>query len=228
MWLQTPQRRASLWLALAVALALGGVIWVGHEALDAQWLQAHQQDLLAWRQAWPVLFALGYFVLFVLLSALAIPGCGLMSLAAGACFGFAAGTLMVVVASSAGATLSFLAARHLGRDWVRQRFGHRLGPLEAGLARDGARYLFSLRLAPVIPYALLNPLMGLTLMSTRTFFVVSLLGMLAGSAAYVHAGSEIARLGSWAGLWSPGLLTALALLAVLPWVARWVPRRVAA
>jgi len=188
--------------------------------------QARQQELLLWQQQQPWLFGLGFFALFTLLSALALPGCSLLALAAGACFGWVGGTLLVVLASTVGATLSFLAARHWLRADLQRRWGHRMAAIEAGLASDGGRYLFTPRLAPMIPYALLNPLMGLSRMRTRTFFSASLLGKLAGSALYVHAGQQMASVGSLQGLWSPGVLVALALLALLPWAgrlwARWV------
>ena len=179
-------------LRLAAALAFGLVLatgWamIGPALPEPQWLQAHQQTLLTEVQRRPWSSSLGFFLLFTLLSALALPGCGLLALGAGLCFGWLNGTLLVLVASTVGATLSFLAARHLWRDTVQQRWGHRLVAVEAGLARDGAFYLFALRLAPVIPYAVINPLMGLSSMPTRRFFGVSLLGMLAGSAAYVYA-----------------------------------------
>lgn len=223
-------RGAQLGLRLAAALAFGLVLttaWalMGAALPEPQWLQAHQQTLLTAVERRPWTSGLGFFLVFTLLSALALPGCGLLALGAGLCFGWPAGTLLVLVASTVGATLSFLAARHLWRDAVQQRWGHRLVAVEAGLARDGAFYLFALRLAPVIPYALINPLMGLSSMPTRRFFGVSLLGMLAGSAAYVYAGTTLAQAASWAELLSPGLVAALVGLAVLPWLARAAWRR---
>jgi uncharacterized membrane protein YdjX (TVP38/TMEM64 family) len=211
-------------------MALSGLLlaWAfsGAVALpEVQDWQERHRELLSWQQERPWLFGLGFFALFTLLSALALPGCSLLALAAGACFGWVGGTLLVVLASTIGATLSFLAARHWLRAGVQRRWGHRLAAIEAGLARDGGRYLFTLRLAPVIPFALLNPLMGLSRMRTRTFFIASLLGMLAGSALYVHAGQQMASAGSLHGLWSPGVLGALALLAMLPWAGRLWARR---
>ena len=217
-------------LRLAAALAFGLVLaaaWalMGPALPEPQWLHAHPQTLLTAVERRPWTSGLGFFLVFTLLSALALPGCGLLALGAGLCFGWLAGTLLVLVASTVGATLSFLAARHLWRDAVQQRWGHRLVAVEAGLARDGAFYLFALRLAPVIPYAVINPLMGLSSMPTRRFFGVSLLGMLAGSAAYVYAGTTLAQAASWAELLSPGLVAALVGLAVLPWLARAAWRR---
>ena len=188
---------------------------------DAAWLQARQQQLAALQAAAPLLFGLGFFGLFVALSALALPGCSVLALAAGLCFGWVGGTAIVVLASTVGASLSFLVARHCLRDAVQRRWGQRLAALQTRMQRDGALVLFSLRLAPVVPYPMLNPLMGLTAMSTRTFAIVSGAGMLAGSAAYVQAGTDLARWAQGGRLWSPALLTALAALALLPWLGRW-------
>ena len=217
-------------LRLVATLAFGLVLiaaWVmaGPALPEPQWLQAQQQALLTAVQDRPWSSGLGFFLLFTLLSALALPGCSVLALGAGLCFGWVAGTLLVLVASTVGATLSFLAARHLWRDTVRSRWGHRLKTVEAGLARDGAFYLFALRMAPVIPYALVNPLMGLSSMSTRRFFLVSLLGMLAGSAAYVYAGTTLAQVRDWGDLFAPDLMAVLAGLAILPWLARAAWRR---
>ena len=215
-----PTRFVTVTIALAVVVAVIAVSVRFWGAADwPEWQLQHQQ-LLMWQKDQPWLFGLGFFTLFILLSATALPGCSLLALAAGACFGWVGGTLLVVLASTVGATLSFLAARHWLRAGVQRRWGHRLGAIEAGLARDGARYLFTLRLAPVIPFALLNLMMGLSHMRTRTFFCTSLIGMLAGSAVYVHAGQQMASAGSVQGLWSPGVLGALALLALLPWAGR--------
>lgn len=209
------------WLLAAAALA--ALVWAcSHIAgLDANWLQVRQGELRSLHAEQPIAFSAVLFMLFTLMSALALPGCSVLALAAGLCLGWLPGTLLVVLASSAGATLSFLAARHLWRDGVRKRFGHRLARVEDGLARDGAFFLFSLRVAPVIPYAFINPLMGLSAMPTRQFFSVSVLGMLAGSAAYVYAGTTLGRAQGWQDIFSLSLLVALALLAALPWAARF-------
>ena len=215
------QARRALRILLAAA-TVAALLWAcsALPGLDAAWLQSRQGELQALHAGQPVAFSAGLFLLFTVMSALALPGCSVLALAAGLCMGWLSGTLLVVVASSTGATLSFLAARHLWRDSVRLRWGHRLARVEEGLARDGAFYLFSLRVAPVIPYALINPLMGLSAMPTRQFFAVSLAGMLAGSAAYVYAGTTLARAQGWQDIFSLSLIAALAVLAVLPWLAR--------
>jgi uncharacterized membrane protein YdjX (TVP38/TMEM64 family) len=219
----SPHRIAWALLGLTAAVL---VLWAcsGLPTLNMAWLHTRQAELLALQAAQPWAFTTGLFLLFTLLSALALPGCSVLALAAGLCLGWVSGTILVVVASTVGATLSFLVARHWWRDAVRRRWGHRLVAIEEGLARDGAYFLFSLRVAPVIPYALINPLMGLSAMPLRQFFVVSLLGMLAGSAAYVYAGTVLSEASSWQTLFTPGLMAALGVLALLPWVARWLLR----
>ncbi len=216
-------RQRAVWLLL-VAACLAALLWASrHWAWpwpDVAWLQAHQAQLLALTAARPWATGAALFGLFTVLSALALPGCSVLALAAGLCLGWLPGTLLVALASSVGATLSFLATRHLARDRVRRRWGHRLAGVDAGLARDGAFYLFMLRLAPVIPYPLINPLMGLSAMPVRQFFGVSLLGMLAGSAAYVYAGTALGSAQRWQDLLSPGLWAAAGLLLALPVVAR--------
>lgn len=217
-----------LFLILLIVVVMGGTLWActGTPSFNMLSLNTRQAELLALHAAHPLTFTAGLFLLFTLLSALALPGCSVLALVAGLCLGWLPGTFLVVFASTLGATASFLAARHWWRDAVRQRWGHRLSALEKGLARDGAFYLFSLRVAPVIPYALINPLMGLSAMPLRQFFVVSLLGMTAGSAAYVYAGTVLSEAIGWQTLFTPGLITALAALALLPWAARWLLRLV--
>lgn len=191
-------------------------------------LLSWQQQLLAWHAAAPLAFALAFFATFVLFAALALPGCSLLALAAGGCFGFASGTLLVGVACTAGASLAMLASRHLLRERVLRRWGHRLSGLEEAMAREGSLVLFTLRLVPVVPYPLLNPLMGLTRMPVTNFAWLSFAGMLPGTAAYVLAGTDLARWLNGGSLWSPTLLAAIGLLALVPWLGRWWWRRIEA
>lgn len=157
-----------------------------------------------------------FFCLFTLTAAFALPGASLLMLIAGASFGLVWGTLLALLASTTGATLNMLLARHFLRSRVEERLGPKLAEINAGIEREGAFYLFSLRMAPIIPFVVLNPLLGLTRMNTWTFFWVSGLGMLAGTAAYVNAGRELAQIDTLAAILSPGLIAALALLGLLP------------
>jgi uncharacterized membrane protein YdjX (TVP38/TMEM64 family) len=192
-----PWRRLML-LAVALALALAAALnTAGAEAvslLDAAWWTQQASRLLAWQQQSPALFLAGFMLLFVLLSALALPGCAALSLLAGTAFGTLAGTLLVGLASTLGALLAFLAARHWARERVQRRFGHRLQWLDALIARHGTPGLVGLRLLPLLPYPVLNPLLGLSRMSVAAFFWPSLAGLTLGSLPYVWAGQSLQAL----------------------------------
>ncbi|MBC7729147.1 MAG: FAD-dependent oxidoreductase [Microbacteriaceae bacterium] len=183
-------------------------------------IKARQADLEAWRAAQPLVAALVYFLAYVAVTALSLPGATVMTLAGGAIFGLGWGLLIVSFASSIGATLAFLAARWLLGDWVRARFGERMAAVNAGMARDGGFYLFTLRLVPVLPFFLINLVMGLTTIRPLTFYAVSQVGMLAGTLVYVNAGTQLGRIDSLAGIVSPGLLGSLVLLGLFPLAAR--------
>jgi uncharacterized membrane protein YdjX (TVP38/TMEM64 family) len=220
----SPWGRARPAVVVLAVVVLALLLWACAQLdthLHGAWLQQRQQELMAWHARGPWQFGLGLFVIFTLFSALALPGCSVLALAAGATLGWGLGTALVTVASTAGATLSFLAARHWWRDSVRRRWGHRLGPLEDGLARDGALYLFVLRMVPVIPFPLLNPLMGLSAMPVMKFAITSLLGMLLGSAAFVYAGTALGGTASGATNWSSTpLVLGMSVALVLPLVTR--------
>ncbi len=158
-----------------------------------------------------------YFAIYVAVTALSLPGAAIMTVVGGAIFGLVNGTILVSFASSIGATLAFLVARFLLRDWVQTRFGDKLAPINEGVRKEGGFYLFALRLVPVFPFWLINIAMGLTAISARTFYWVSQLGMLAGTVVYVYAGTQLATFKL-----SFGLITALALLGLLPLVAKKV------
>ena len=200
-----------------------------HRQLDLDSLKAGMAQFAAWRDASPLLMAGAYFVLYVVVTALSLPGAAVMTLAGGALFGLGWGLVIVSFASTIGATLAFLVSRHLLRDSVQARFGERLKAINDGIARDGAFYLFTLRLVPVFPFFLINLLMGLTPIRAATFYWVSQLGMLPGTLVYVNAGTELAAVTSLAGILSPTLLLSFALLGVFPLLARklvaWVQAR---
>ncbi len=188
--------------------------------LDA--LKSSQATFAAWFDTSPWLVAGAFFLIYVAVTALSLPGAAVMTLAGGAFFGLWNGLLLVSFASSLGATLAFLASRFLLRDWVQSRFGSRLAAINTGMAKDGAFYLFTLRLVPVFPFFIINLLMGLTPIKTVTFYWVSQLGMLAGTAVYVNAGTQLAQLDSLSGILSPGLLGSFALLGLFPLLAKKV------
>jgi|TARA_B100000768_G_scaffold78953_1_gene75086 pyruvate/2-oxoglutarate dehydrogenase complex dihydrolipoamide dehydrogenase (E3) component/uncharacterized membrane protein YdjX (TVP38/TMEM64 family) len=204
-------------LVLVVVLS---VLLLRAQPIDLSITQVYVSNLIEWRQsnAWllVVLYALGYIVV----TALSLPLATWMTLVAGALFGFWQGFLLVSFASSIGATLAFLAARYLLSDWVRGWLGTRFGSINEGFAKDGAFYLFTLRMIPILPFFAINLLMGLTSMRAGTFFVVSQVGMLAGTAVYVNAGTQLAALDSLSGIVSAPLVVSFALLGLFPWGAR--------
>jgi pyruvate/2-oxoglutarate dehydrogenase complex dihydrolipoamide dehydrogenase (E3) component/uncharacterized membrane protein YdjX (TVP38/TMEM64 family) len=206
---------AALVAALAGFFAVGGPRYLSFDSLKAQ-----QASLQALYGAHPWRAALGFFALYVAYTGLSLPGAALLTLVAGAVFGLAWGTLIVSFASSLGATVAFLAARFVLRDWVRRRFGERLAAIDRGVAREGALYLFVLRLTPAVPFFLINLAMGLTPMRAATFYGVSQLGMLAGTLVYVNAGTQLASLASPRDVLSWPLAGALLLLGVFPLVAK--------
>ncbi|MCG8472117.1 MAG: FAD-dependent oxidoreductase [Desulfobacterales bacterium] len=163
-----------------------------------------------------------YFIIYVAVTALSLPGAAVMTLGGGALFGFFTGLLVVSFASSIGATLAFLVSRFLLRDSVQKKFGDRLVAINEGVKKDGAFYLFTLRLVPIFPFFVINLVMGLTPIRTLTFYLVSQAGMLAGTMVYVNAGTQLARIDSLSGILSPGLLLSFALLGVFPLAARKV------
>ena len=163
-----------------------------------------------------------YFAVYVLVAALSIPGAALMTLIAGAVFGLATGTLLVSFASSIGATLAFLISRGLIRDWVESRFSAYLGRINQGVEKDGAYYLFGLRLIPVFPFFVINLVMGLTSMRPGAFYLVSQIGMLPATLVYVNAGAQVGTIDelSLSGILTPGLFASFALLGIFPFIAK--------
>jgi len=186
--------------------------------LDA--IKAGQATFAVWYEARPALVLGAYFLIYVAVTALSLPGATVMTLVGGALFGLWTGLLVASFASSIGATLAFLVSRFLLRDWVQERFAERLKAINAGIEKDGAFYLFTLRLVPIFPFFVINLVMGLTPMKTWTFHWVGQLGMLAGTLVYVNAGTQLARLDSLAGILSPALLGSFVLLGVFPLLAK--------
>lgn len=216
------------WLMLAALLAamllwLARIAGLGEFGLEA-W-HRHHEGFLALIRAYPVAATLAVFLLHTLLAALGLPGASLLMLAAGSGFGAALGTLLCLGGCTAGATLSMLASRHWLQPFVRRRFGAKLNEFDARIARDGNAYLFSLRLLPVLPFAVVNVAAGLSAMKTWTFVWISLVGMAASTFVYVNAGTELAHVRELADIYSPRVLASLAALALLPWLMKPIVRR---
>lgn len=212
----SPAARRLLLLALALA-AVAAFFALGlHRHLTLAALKENREALARYVEGHFLLAASAYFGLYVLVTALSLPGATIMTLAGGAVFDFATGLVLVSFASTLGATLACALSRFLLRDWVQGRFGERLRAVNEGVAREGAFYLFTLRLIPAVPFFVLNLAMGLTPMRLTTYYWISQLGMLPATAIYVNAGAQLSRIDSLAGIASPGLLASLALLGVFP------------
>ena len=206
-------------LLVAAMIAAYSLFDLG-QYLNLAALKSQQAALQAQTQLHPLQSAALYFALYTLATAVSVPGAAILTLAGGALFGLGWGTLIVSFASSIGATLAFLTARFLLRDAVQGRFGDQLRVLNAGIDKDGALYLFTLRLVPGFSFFLINLLMGLSRMRALTFYWVSQSGMLAGTLVYVYAGTQLAQIDSLQAILSPGLLFAFVLLGMFPWLAK--------
>lgn len=211
--------RVLLLAAVAAAIAAYFAVDAGR-FLSLDFVRSQQAALAGYVAASPVTAGTAFMGIYVAVTALSIPGAAVLTLAGGALFGLGWGLVLVSFASSIGATLAFLASRFILREAVQARFGTALAAINRGIDREGAFYLFTLRLVPVFPFFVINLLMGLTSMKTRTFYGVSQLGMLLGTAAYVNAGTELAGITSLKGILSPGVLLAFALLGILPLASR--------
>lgn len=161
-----------------------------------------------------------YMLIYILVTALSLPGAAVMSLAGGGLFGLVTGTIVVSFASTIGATLACLVARYLLRDWVQSKFGNKLNKINTGMQREGGFYLFSLRLVPIFPFFVINLVMGLTSIRMSTFYWVSQLGMLPATIVYINAGKELAEIEQPAGIFSPGLIFSFALLGLFPLISK--------
>lgn len=184
--------------------------------------RSQQAAISGYVQTSPIQAGLVFFLIYVVVTGLSLPGAALMTLAAGAIFGLLWGTVIVSFASTLGATLAFLASRFLFRDAIQSRFSRNLKAINSGMEQDGSFYLFTLRLVPAFPFFVINLVMGLTPLKTWTFYWVSQTGMLAGTLVYVYAGTEIARIESLRGILSPGLIISFTLLGLFPLIAKWI------
>lgn len=208
-------------LALAALIIAYFVFDLG-QYLTLEGIRGVVDDARATYEANPGMVLAIFFLAYVAVTAASLPGAAIMTLAAGALFGLVTGTILVSFASTLGATLAFLSSRYVLRDWVEAKFGDRLKAINSGLERDGAFYLFTMRMIPLIPFFAVNLVMGLTRIRTWTFAWVSQIGMLLGTAVYVNAGTQLAQIESTSGLLSPALIGSFVLLAIVPWIAKGI------
>lgn len=216
------------WVVIGVIAALIAAFFVFDlgRFLSLEQLRASKSALDAYRDAHPVLASAAYFGTYVAVTALSVPGAAILTLAGGAIFGLLWGVLLVSFASSIGATLAFLTSRFLLRDAIQKRFGDKLKAINKGVERDGAFYLFTLRLLPVFPFFVVNLVMGLTPIRARTFYWVSQVGMLPLTAVFVNAGTELAKIEKIKDIVSPTLLVSLVLIGLFPLIARKVVEKI--
>ena len=209
-------------IAVLAALAAAYFAFDLKQYLTLEGVKALAADTAAFQRDNPLVVVAGFFLAYVVVTAASFPGAAIMTLAAGALFGVVWGTVIVSFASTIGATLAFLSSRYVLRDSIEARFGERLKAINAGLERDGAFYLFSLRMIPVFPFFMVNLVMGLTRIRTLTFMWVSQIGMLLGTIVYVNAGTQLARIDSLSGIASPAVLGSFVLLGIVPWIAKGI------
>ncbi len=210
-----------------IAVLLGVIVLVAvfflldlHHYLDFSYIKSRQAVITGYFHAYPVKTVLAFFLVYLAVTSLSLPGAGVLSVLAGAIFGLPVGVVTVLLAATAGATVAFWLSRYIFHDWVQDRFGDKLRAVNAGIEKDGAFYLFTLRLIPIFPFFVINLVMGLTPMRTAVFCVVSLLGMVPGSILFVNVGTQLADLESLSGILTPDLAIAFGLLAIFPWAAR--------
>ena len=210
-------------IILALAALVAAFFYFGlNERLSADGIAETIAEVEEFRAENALAVLVVFFLVYVAVTAASLPGAAILTLIAGALFGLVTGLILVSFASTIGATLAFLSSRYVLRDTIEARFGDRLKAINAGLERDGAFYLFTLRMIPIIPFFVINLVMGLTRIKTLTFVWVSQLGMLLGTAVYVNAGTQLAQLDSLDGILSPGIIASLVLLAVVPWIAKTI------
>ena len=214
-------KKISLLLIAAIAIGLFFHFDV-HQLLTLDGLKGSMEQFSQWREESPLLVIGGFFLLYVLVTALSLPGAAILTLAAGALFGLFEGLLVASFASTIGATLAFLVSRYLLRDTIKQRFPERLQAIDEGVEKDGGFYLFTLRLVPVFPFFLINLLMGVTSIKSWTFYWVSQLGMIAGTFVFVNAGTQLAQIESLSGILSFNLILSFALLGIFPFIAKGI------
>jgi uncharacterized membrane protein YdjX (TVP38/TMEM64 family) len=209
-------------LLVALVLALGAAFFgFGlNRYLTLSFLKESREALGTLYTAAPLRFLAGYFVFYVLMAGLSLPGATVLTLAGGALFGFWTTLLLVSFASTIGATAACALARYLFREAITRRMGPKLAAIDAGIRNEGAFYLFTLRLIPLFPFFVVNAAMGLTGLPLRAFYLVSQLGMLPGTAVFVNAGTQLGKIDSLSGILSPSLLVSFALLGIFPLAAK--------
>lgn len=206
-------------LILAILIA-GFFLFDLHQYFDFSYIKSKQQIITDYFQTHPIKTAVIFFFIYIAVAGLSLPGATVLSILAGAIFGLPLGVFIVLLAATIGATIAFWFSRYIFHDFVQDRFGDKLQAINRGIEKDGAFYLFTLRLIPIFPYFIINIVMGLTPIRTLVFFITSLLGMFAGSIIFVNVGTQLADVESIDGILTPGIIFAFVLLAIFPWLAK--------
>jgi uncharacterized membrane protein YdjX (TVP38/TMEM64 family) len=218
-------------IIVALVAAIVAAFWIFdlQKYFTLEYVKSAQSQFMDAYQAHPVLVMGGYMLVYILVTGFSLPGAVPLSLAGGALFGLWLGVLLTSFASTIGATLACFLARFVLRDWVQGKFGDRLEPINRGIAREGAFYLFSLRLVPIFPFFVINLVFGLTSIKLWTFYWVSQLGMLPASFVFINAGKELGQLESLGGILTPSMIISFVLLGIFPIAAKkilnWVRLR---
>lgn len=213
--------KAKLGLLLTFILAIVAIVWwLPPDLLTLENLKAQQADIELYRSNNPILSVIIYCSVYIIVTALSIPGAVVLTLTGGAIFGLLYGTIWISISSTIGATLAFLLSRFFFQKAVKQKFGDKLNAIEENFKKDGAFYLFSMRLVPAIPFFIINLAMGLTPIKVWQYVLASWTGMLAGTIVYVNAGTQLSKLDSLSGILSPPIIISFLLLAAFPYIAR--------
>ena len=207
-------------IVIIISLIVSFFIFDVGQYISLAFLKAKQTDIENYYVINPVKTALLFFAVYVFTTGLSLPAAGILTLAGGAIFGVLFGTVLVSFASTIGATLAFLASRFLFRDFIQNRFTDKLKVINQGIEKDGAFYLFTLRLVPVFPFFIINLVMGLTPIRTLTFALVSQIGMLAATIVFVNAGTQLAKINELGDILSPKLIASFILLGLFPLIAK--------
>lgn len=215
------RNRWRLLLVVILAGVIGTVYTLGLDRyLSLEFLRSSESSLKHMYELQPLFWVFIYFAIYIAITGLSLPLATVVTLLAGPIFGLVWGSVIVTFAAAIGATLAFIVARFLLRDWVQSRFDRQLGKINRGVERDGIYYLFLLRLIPAFPFFVINLAMGLTPMRARSYFLVSLVGMIPGNILYVNAGTQLGKIHSLHDLLSPGLLASFIALGVFPLIVK--------
>ena len=215
--------KTKITILVCFLLATGILLYLGPEKyLNLDFIKSQLSQLLNYRAEHPLLTAFTFSLVYITATAASIPGALVLTLAAGAIFGFVQGTIIAVTSATIGATISFLIARYLFDDLVQKKMGDKIASIRENFKKEGALYLFSMRLVPAFPFVVVNLIMGLTSIRTRTYMIASFIGMLPGTMVFINAGTQLAKLDSLSGLLSPSILVSFLILAIFPYVAKYL------